>query len=226
MFYCSIPVIQLGVAYNRVIAIYVPFRYKKLCSKLWASIVIALGLSYGTLVSLHELIANCHFGYNPFIFSWEYFDCTLQVVRIKLIYPMLFMTGMTLTLNLFVATRIVIEKIGKQSLSESKKKNIKLFWQAFIQEMFFVSDCLSQHFLYDVINTRLWLFLTNTFLWELSHTCDGLSFLLLNVALRNSLRNLLFRYIGSDSHSRSSSDLRQSQLIFTLPAVSKAKRTL
>ncbi|EYC19560.1 hypothetical protein Y032_0024g936 [Ancylostoma ceylanicum] len=194
IFYAAIPIIQFGAAFNRVIAICVPFHYNTLCSKKWASAVIAVGLSYGTCVSLHEVIAKCRFVYNPSIISWEYLDCSRQSLEIKLIYPVLFITATTLTMNLFIATKIVTEKLLSQSISQSKKKNIKLFWQGFIQEMFFANDLLWQDFLSELINTPLWWFVSSTLMWELAHTCDGLVFLFFDVKLRTSLRNLCVRH--------------------------------
>ncbi|EPB80619.1 hypothetical protein ANCCEY_00333 [Ancylostoma ceylanicum] len=119
IFYAAIPIIQFGAAFNRVIAICVPFHYNTLCSKKWAS----TSLIYGAEIS----------GYS----------------------------------------KVLEKKLLSQSISQSKKKNIKLFWQGFIQEMFFANDLLWQDFLSELINTPLWWFVSSTLMWELAHTCDG-----------------------------------------------------
>ncbi|RCN35397.1 hypothetical protein ANCCAN_18731 [Ancylostoma caninum] len=126
--------------------------------------------------------------------SWEYLDCSRKSLEIKLIYPVLFITATTLIMNLFIATKIVTEKLLNQSMSHSKKKNIRLFWQGFIQEMFFANDLLWQDFLGELINTPLWSFVSSTLMWELAHTCDGLVFLFFDAKLRTSLRNLCARH--------------------------------
>ncbi|KAL6733882.1 hypothetical protein Aduo_004486 [Ancylostoma duodenale] len=195
IFYAAIPIIQLGAAFNRMIAICLPFHYNTLCTKKWALVVIALGLSYGALVSLHEnLVTKCRFVYNPTMISWEYLDCSRRSLEIKLIYPVLFITATTLIMNLFIATKVVTAKLINQSVSHSKKKNIKLFWQGFIQEMFFANDLLWQDFLSELINTPLWWFVSSTLMWELAHTCDGLVFLFFDAKLRTSLGNLCARH--------------------------------
>ncbi|KAK6732851.1 hypothetical protein RB195_016928 [Necator americanus] len=107
--YAAIPVIQLGAAYNRVIAIYLPFSYDKLCNKRLALMTIGLGLCYGTFITLHEIFAKCRFVYNPNILSWNYLDCKRQVLELKFIYPVVIMAAMTILMNLFTATRVLVE---------------------------------------------------------------------------------------------------------------------
>ncbi|KAL6725607.1 hypothetical protein Aduo_007646 [Ancylostoma duodenale] len=188
--YSAIPVLQVAVAYNRMIALFFPVFYGKLCTRKWAKLVIGFGLSYGILLGIHDLIAKCRFVYNPEDLSWVYEGCPRKVLELKFIYPVLICAGISLCINVIVASRLVIERTGYGSNESERRRNVKLFWQGFAQELFFANDLIWQDFISTLINTRMWWFVSNTLMWELAHMCDGLMFLVFDFKLRYFLWNI------------------------------------
>ncbi|KIH67794.1 hypothetical protein ANCDUO_01875 [Ancylostoma duodenale] len=65
------------------------------------------------------------------------------------------------------------KKTGYGTNESERRRNVKLFWQGFAQELFFANDLIWQDFFLTLINTRLWWFVSNTLMWELAHICDG-----------------------------------------------------
>ncbi|KIH54196.1 hypothetical protein ANCDUO_15659 [Ancylostoma duodenale] len=65
------------------------------------------------------------------------------------------------------------KRTGYGSNESERRRNVKLFWQGFAQELFFANDLIWQDFISTLINTRMWWFVSNTLMWELAHMCDG-----------------------------------------------------
>ncbi|CAJ0602016.1 unnamed protein product [Cylicocyclus nassatus] len=79
-----------------------------------------------------------------------------------------------------------IKKSGETSSgSHEKKKNKRMFWQSFVQDLFNANDLVWQCFLSGLVtNSRMWVFFADTLVWELSPICDGLVNLLFDGKLR------------------------------------------
>ncbi|EYC37610.1 hypothetical protein Y032_0776g2260 [Ancylostoma ceylanicum] len=185
--YAAIPILQLGTAYNRFIAIFLPLRYNRLCTTQWTLIMICGGLAYGVAISIDDIAENCRFVFVRSEFSWVYVNCSMTVQSYKLIYPVLIISGLTLLTNLVTAAKLFIERFGGR---KSCEKNSKLFWQSFIQELFFANDLIWQNYLSSLVESTFWLFLSRTLMWELAHTFDGLVMIAFDRSLRKSLKEI------------------------------------
>ncbi|KAL6744222.1 hypothetical protein Aduo_017180 [Ancylostoma duodenale] len=154
-------------------------------------IVIAIGLACGILVSLHDVIARCRYVYIADDLLWVYEGCSSMIEELKFFYPFVVTTGISLSINMIVATRLLIRKIDYGTNTSEKRRNVKLFWQGFAQELFFANGTIWQIFLLNLINTRLWWFVSSMLMWELAHLCDSLVFLVFYSKLRYFLWSLV-----------------------------------
>ncbi|CAJ0597220.1 unnamed protein product [Cylicocyclus nassatus] len=167
--YGTIPVLQLGIACNRAIAALLPSFYRRLYAGLFALIFIFGGVSYGATTQTDDIIRDCKFVYDRSQFSWNLVNCILELQDYKFFYPIFSITGVTVIINSAVAIKLVIQKAGGGDVTH----NAKLFWQSLTQELFFVNDLIWQGVLSDLIDSKIWKFVSLTLMWELAHTLDG-----------------------------------------------------
>ncbi|RCN49607.1 hypothetical protein ANCCAN_04379, partial [Ancylostoma caninum] len=130
---------------------------------------------------------DCRFVFVRSEYSWVYVNCSVIVLNYKFIYPVLLISSLTLLTNLITAAKLLTEKFRNR---KTCKKNTKLFWQSFIQELFFANDLVWQHYLSSLVDSTFWFFLSRTLMWELAHTFDGLVVLAFDPTLRNSLNKI------------------------------------
>ncbi|VDM75107.1 unnamed protein product [Strongylus vulgaris] len=65
-----------------------------------------------------------------------------------------------------------LQKLANRKGSE---QNIRLFWQSFVQEMFFANEVIWGNYVIGLgpADSKLWMFVSLTLMWELASTLDG-----------------------------------------------------
>ncbi|EYC30598.1 hypothetical protein Y032_0005g2740 [Ancylostoma ceylanicum] len=183
-FYIAIIFVQIAVAFNRVVAVFFPLRYNRICTVRCTAMVITSAMVYGFGVILSNVITGCRFVYDYNVFEWEYQNCSHLLVHIEVTYLVLTAAAASLIVNMFVAVSLIIKDPGPAC--PAKNRNTRLFWQGFAQELFFVNDFLWHLVLSNLVDSPWWRFLSNCFTWELAHTCDGLMFVVFDAKMRES----------------------------------------
>ncbi|CAJ0589005.1 unnamed protein product [Cylicocyclus nassatus] len=171
--YAAYPFMQFGIVYNRVIALFLPFKFDKLCPIQAAWIFVTLGLLYAAFFVAHQLAHGCRFAYDAKTLNWQYLNCPYEDRKYFYIFPVLIMTAAVLILNSVVAFQLMIKKLKATTSCLYEKKNRRMFWQGFVQDVFNANDLIWQCFLSGLINSPIWVFIADTLVWELSPICDG-----------------------------------------------------
>ncbi|RCN49608.1 hypothetical protein ANCCAN_04380 [Ancylostoma caninum] len=132
------------------------------------------------------------------------------VQNYKFIYPVLLISSLTLLTNLITAAKLLTEKFRNR---KTCKKNTKLFWQSFIQELFFANDLVWQHYLSNLVDSTFWLFLSRTLMWELAHTFDGLVVLAFDPTLRKYLHKIFHKNSRTLDTERAATTSKPTQVV-------------
>ncbi|CAJ0602040.1 unnamed protein product [Cylicocyclus nassatus] len=164
-------------------ALLFPLKYERICPVEAAWFFIGVGICFGLYWIIHMLVFNCRYVYNAKMMSWKYVNCDYMDKKLNFIYPVLIMTGTILVLNSLVATVLIFKRRSVAAHHQSKK-NLRMFWQSFVQDLFNCNDCIWQCFLSPLVDSRIWVFWADTIVWELSPICDGTVAMLFDTRLR------------------------------------------
>ncbi|CAL2044514.1 unnamed protein product [Caenorhabditis brenneri] len=203
----------VAIALNRFIALYLPFRYKTLCSNQVAWVVLGLLYAqrgYETFSKLYDLISNdCKIHMDSDTFYTSYYDrnCSKKVPvdsDLIVLMPSIFL-AITIILNLATFAKIVRFYFFNSMNSESTSlamKNIRLFFQTVFQDALFLIDATFTFKLSALSDSRIWIFISTVFVWESIHTLDGLIMLLFSDRL--AILRARFTRISSNQVSSTS----------------------
>ncbi|EYC30599.1 hypothetical protein Y032_0005g2740 [Ancylostoma ceylanicum] len=108
-FYIAIIFVQIAVAFNRVVAVFFPLRYNRICTVRCTAMVITSAMVYGFGVILSNVITGCRFVYDYNVFEWEYQNCSHLLVHIEVTYLVLTAAAASLIVNMFVAVSLIIK---------------------------------------------------------------------------------------------------------------------
>ncbi|KAF1751502.1 hypothetical protein GCK72_018056 [Caenorhabditis remanei] len=91
------------------------------------------------------------------------------------------------SLNIAIFTKIILfqrfnGQSGKQR-SSNERRNIILFVQTVLQDSLYIIDLTFTFKLSALLNTRMWAFISGTFVWESLHAFDGFIMCLFNEKL-------------------------------------------
>ncbi|GMT15835.1 hypothetical protein PFISCL1PPCAC_7132, partial [Pristionchus fissidentatus] len=204
--YKSVVYVQLATAFNRLIATFLPMRYREICSRkrifillvcVWFiaclhSIPEFLGRSRQSIDNQSTLSDGCGYTFFYDSLSWDYLvtPCSALLGGPLLFYPSysVFLTSILLNVVIFVKlsyhTLRNSKKMGRQT-KERHRKNVRYFIQSFLQELMYIFEALFLQLTRP--HNRMFAFVSYSLLWESTHVWDGLIVVLYRPDVRSRL---------------------------------------
>ncbi|PIC23100.1 hypothetical protein B9Z55_016911 [Caenorhabditis nigoni] len=209
----------VAIALNRFIALYLPFRYKTLCSNQVIMGVLYAQRGYETFTKLYSFISiDCLIRFDSDTFFTPFVEdknCSTALPvdsNLIVLMPSIFLS-ISVILNLLTFAKILIFYFSNNSNSESTslaRKNIRLFFQTVFQDSLFLIDAVFTFKLSKLSDSRLWAFVSTVFVWESIHTLDGLIMLMFSDRI-SVLRAKFARILDRDNQVSSSSWMGRSR---------------
>ncbi|ULT86505.1 hypothetical protein L3Y34_006299 [Caenorhabditis briggsae] len=213
----------VAIALNRFIALYLPFRYKALCSNHVTWVIMGALYAqrgYETFTKLYSFInLDCLIRFDSDTFFTPFIDdarnCSKSLPvdsNLIVLMPSIFLS-ISVVLNLLTFGKILIFYFSNNSNSESTslaRKNIRLFFQTVFQDSLFLTDAVFTFKLSRLSDSRIWAFVSTVFVWESIHSLDGLIMLMFSDRV-STLRAKFARIMDRDNQVSSSSWMGRSR---------------
>ncbi|RCN29543.1 hypothetical protein ANCCAN_24696 [Ancylostoma caninum] len=101
--------IQFAVAFSRVIAVFFPLWYNRICTLKWAAVVVVSGVLYGIAVNLTHIITRCRFVYDFNAYAWGFQNCVEMIINYEFVYVVLTAAATSLAAHIFIALSLIIK---------------------------------------------------------------------------------------------------------------------
>ncbi|EYC30592.1 hypothetical protein Y032_0005g2738 [Ancylostoma ceylanicum] len=107
--YVAITFIQFAVAFSRVIAVFFPLQYNRICTLRWAAVVVISGMLYGFVINSIHVMTGCRFVYDFNVYAWGYQNCSQMLIYFEFVYLVLTAGATSLTAHIFIAFSLIIK---------------------------------------------------------------------------------------------------------------------
>ncbi|CAB3396732.1 unnamed protein product [Caenorhabditis bovis] len=174
------------VSVNRFVSLFLPLYYNKFFGLTLTTIVTTSILIYRIVAVTIEqvpVIETCHVLYKPEYLSWR---PTCDYVDGDEMINFMFLTFIGVAvLNSLIFVKIIFFYVndarnGSAETRARMRNNGILFFQTVLQDCLLLIDSIFTFKLSSMSDSRIWTFISGTFVWECAHSFDGFIMILFN----------------------------------------------
>ncbi|EFP05715.1 hypothetical protein CRE_26987 [Caenorhabditis remanei] len=180
------------VAINRFCAMYFPIMYSTLFSlKLTIVFTFAIfcyRISRIVVELLQSIPKKCFSVYSSVDLNWSPYlnpECREKYANVVDATAILLVVLILLNIATFVKIYLFYKstELGSRDIKEKMKRNKIMFTQTILQDLTYLIDMLFTFRLSGLFTSRVWTFISGSFIWESVHSFDGLIMIMFNERL-------------------------------------------
>ncbi|CAF31473.2 G-protein coupled receptors family 1 profile domain-containing protein [Caenorhabditis elegans] len=195
------------VAINRFVAMFLPTYYNKICGIKTTLVILTAIYAFRIIILIMESVDKFAIPCNSFFdletLAWSY-DKKEKCQFVDNILTVISITFLIMTaINGATLIKIISFYKSNQSKSRETKKRIRrnvfLFLQTGLQDSLYLIDLFFMIKLSGLSTSRVWTYISGTFVWQCLHSIDGFIMIMFNERL-SFLRRKLFQTPSSTQH--------------------------
>ncbi|PIC26495.1 hypothetical protein B9Z55_019054 [Caenorhabditis nigoni] len=180
--YVGLQYCEFLVAFNRFCAMYIPLLYPTLFSIKTTFVFITAIFSYRLGKVIYELIKfipiKCFSYYSSVDLMWvpaSGSNCREKYVGV--VDGTAIIIGILIAINLATFVKLSLfyksTELDSRDIKLKMRRNRTMFMQTILQDMAYLIDVIFTFQLSDLFVSRLWTFISGSFIWQCVHSLDG-----------------------------------------------------